>query len=234
MLRFIFILLFFVSLGYKAQNITYYGAFPTIDCTVKLKNKWSGYSYLFSAIKPYESIEGNTFDAARFLSTYAEVGINYDISSVLSGTFSYVNQRSEPFGVNYTNENRVFQQLTLKLPYGRFQWKQRLRFDERFIKNVYSSSTVFKHRLRYLIGGKYSLNDNTYLMGYVESFFDTKNKFKYSENWSALQIGYKINRNNAIEIGYLFTGWIRNNKNDWLNQHFLQFTWVSQFKILKK
>ncbi len=226
------IILSILAINVNAQNINYVGIFPTIDQSIKYNEKWSSYAYLFTAIKPYNSREINQADKARFLSTYAELGVNYQINSKLSATASYVYQRSEPFETNYTNENRIFQQLTLKLPFNKFELKQRLRFDERFIQNQLTNQTNFKHRLRYLIGGKYTVTEKYYLTGYVELFFDTKKQFKYSENWSAAQIGYKINKNHSFEFGYLFTGWIRNNNNDWLNQNYLQITWVNQINLI--
>jgi len=228
------LLISLMSFGVNAQNINYAGVFPTIDHSLKYNEKWSSYAYLFSAIKPYKSLELDQKDKARALSAYAELGMNYQINTKLSATASYVYQRSEPFETYYTNENRLFQQLTLKLPFNKFELKQRLRFDERFIQNNIIKKTDFKHRLRYLIGGKFTLSSKYYLMGYVELFFDTKNKFKYSENWSAFQLGYNFNKQNSLEIGYLYTGWIRNNNNDWLNQHYLQITWVNQISLNKK
>jgi hypothetical protein len=225
----IILVMFFTNSKSYSQNVTYLGILPTIDHSGKLNNKWSYYTYLFTAIKPYKSnIDGLT-DNSRLLYTYAEFGMNYNLTSKLTVITSYVYQRVEPLKKDATNENRLFQQLTFKLPFNKFELKQRLRFDERFFAN-----NVFKHRLRYLIGGKYTINDNYYLIGYIEFFFNTKNNFQYNENWSALQLGYNINKSNAIEAGLLYTGWIRNNNNDWLNQYYLQITWVNQLNLNKQ
>ena len=141
------IILSILSANVNAQNINYGGIFPTIDQSIKYSEKWSSYAYLFSAIKPYNSKELGQTDKARVLSAYAELGVNYQINSKLSATASYVYQRSEPFETYYTNENRLFQQLTLKLPFNHFELKQRLRYDERFIQNQLTNQTDFKHRL---------------------------------------------------------------------------------------
>ena len=214
-----------------AQNTTIAGFFPTIDHSGALSNCFSYNSYLFGAIKPYSSTEGSS----RALYLYAENGLSYKITDKLSFTNSYVYERQQPFETNARNEHRLFQQLTLKLPFNKFSLKQRLRFDERFIQNIQTNSFDFSHRLRYLLGGSFEFNDNWYLMTYSEFFFNTTKgaKFQFNENWTALQIGYNINKKNAIEFGYLFVGWINDNQNNWFNQHYLQTTWVIKLNFNK-
>lgn len=222
--------LFFLS-NCNAQNSTVGGFFPTVDHSGELSNKFSYNSYLFGALKPYSSSEGS----ARALYIYAENGLSYKLTDKLSFTNSYVYERQQPFESNSRNEHRLFQQLTLKFPINKFSLKQRLRFDERFIQNSVTQKFDFSHRLRYLIGTNYTINEMWYIMSYTEMFFNINKggKFQFNENWSALQLGYNINNKNTIEFGYLFVGWIYNNQNNWFNQHYLQTTWVSKLNFNK-
>lgn len=222
-------LMFYFSVS--AQNISIGGIFPTIDHSGKISERWSYNSYLFGAIKPYASSEGN----ARPLYFYGEFGLSYLLIDNLWLTGSYVYERQEPFETIARNEHRLFQQLTYKLPLNRFNIKQRLRFDERFIENINTDQFEFSHRIRYLLGATYDLNDEFYLMSYTEFFFNTMAgaHFQFNENWSAFQLGYKINERNTVEFGYLYVGWIYNNQNDWFNQHYLQATWVSKLDFTK-
>lgn len=215
----------------QAQNTSVAGIFTTIDHSGELSARFSYNSYLFGTIKPYASLEG----PARALYLYAENGLSYQMTNKLSFTNSYVYERQRPFETTARNEHRLFQQLTLKLPFNKYLLKQRLRFDERFIQNTLTNTTDFSHRLRYLIGASCDLNKNTYLMTYSEFFFNTTRgaSFQFNENWSALQIGYHLNRNNTLEFGYLFVGWINDNQNNWFNQHYLQTTWVSKLNFKK-
>lgn len=215
----------------SAQSISIGGIFPTIDHSGKLSERWSYNSYLFGAIKPYSSSEGN----ARPLYYYGEFGLSYLLTDNLWLTGSYVYERQEPFESIARNEHRLFQQLTYKLPLNRFNIKQRLRFDERFIENINTDQFEFSHRLRYLLGATYDLSDEFYLMSYTEFFFNTMAgaHFQFNENWSALQLGYKINERSSFEFGYLYVGWIYNNQNDWFNQHYFQATWVSKLDFTK-
>lgn len=178
----IFLMIFFKHA--LAQNTSVIGFFPTIDHSGELSNRFSYNSYLFGAIKPYSSSEG----AARALYIYTESGLSYKITDKLSFTNSYVYERQQPFENNARNEHRLFQQLTLKLPFNKFSLKQRIRFDERFIQNNQTNSFDFSHRLRYLLGGNFEFNDKWYLMTYSEFFFNTTKgaKFQFNENWSAL------------------------------------------------
>lgn len=63
-----------------AQNTTTAGFFLTIDHSGELSNRFSYNSYLFGAIKPYSSTEGN----ARVLYLYAENGLSYKITDKLA------------------------------------------------------------------------------------------------------------------------------------------------------
>lgn len=213
------------SLSSQAQSISVGGIFPTIDHSGKLSERWSYNSYVFGAVKPYQSDEGH----ARPLYLYGEFGLSYMLADNLWLTGSYVYERQEPFETKARNEHRLFQQLTHKVSLNRFCIKQRLRFDERFIEDINTDQFGFSHRLRYLIGASCDLSDKYYLMSYTEFFFNTTSgeNFQYNENWSAFQLGYKLNQNNSIEFGYLYVGWIYNSQNDWFNQHYLQGTWVS-------
>jgi long-subunit fatty acid transport protein len=229
-----FLLNLTVFQGIFSQNINYWGLFPTIDHSGKLSNKWGYNAYLFDAIKPYESKINLETDKARSFYVYGEAGLSYNLTKNLSATAAYVHEQQNPFSDNYRVENRLFQQLTLKLPIGKTTFKQRLRFDERFVQNRLTGSAPLTHRLRYLLGFKQPLGgEKFYLTAYSEAFFNTSQSFKFDENWSALQLGYKFNDIHSFEAGLLYVGWINSAPSNWLNQFYLQATWVSQLDFSK-
>lgn len=220
-----------------AQNTNYGGLFPTIDHSADLSKRFSYNVYIFDAIKPYQSTENNFTDEARSLYFYTEAGLSYAITKQLSFTASYVYERQNPFKDYYRNENRAFQQITLKLPVGKLELKQRLRFDERFVQNQITGKSPLTHRLRYLLGVKYPFkNDKMYLFAYSEAFFNSTPNAQYifNENWSAAQLGFKLNNWSSFETGLLYVGWINNSQKDWLNQFYLQITWATHFDFSKK
>ncbi len=220
----------------QAQSINYIGVMPTIDHSGKLHKKWSYNAYIFAMNKPYSSTELVLQDDARFIAFYAEAGISYHFSDKLSFTNAYLYERQNPFREDYRNENRLYQQLTLQLPLTeKTKLKQRLRFDERFIQNRFTNKTDFSHRIRYLLGISQNLSEKLYMFGYSEVFFHTTNDFFYEENWTALQIGYKVNEKNAIEAGFLLAAWLIDREaKAWQNNYLAQITWVSKLDFTKK
>jgi hypothetical protein len=230
-------LCFVIGSSVNAQNVNYYGLFPTIDHSADFSSRFSYNVYIFDAIKPYQNSINSITDEARSLYFYTEGGLSYAITKQLTFTASYVYERQNPFKDYYRNENRAFQQLTLKLPVGRFELKQRLRFDERFIQNKITGESPMTHRLRYLLGIKYPFkNEKMYFFAYIEAFFNTTPNASYlfNENWSAAQLGFKLNSWSNLETGLLYVGWINNVQKDWLNQFYLQITWASHFAFSKK
>jgi hypothetical protein len=236
-LHFHLILFFFFVNSLLAQNTNYGGLFPTIDHSADLSKRFSYNVYIFDAIKPYSNTINSFTDEARSLYFYTEAGISYAITKQLSFTASYVYERQNPFKDYYRNENRAFQQLTLKLPVGKTELKQRLRFDERFIQSRVTGESPLTHRLRYLVGVKYPFkNEKMYFFAYSEAFFNTTSGAQYifNENWSAAQLGFRLNSWSNLEAGLLYVGWINNSKGDWLHQYYLQVTWATHFDFSKK
>ncbi len=231
-----FSLLFVVLLFMKTASaqLNSVGVFPTIDLSGALAEKWSYNAYLFDAIRLSSNQEAESDARSRF--AYVELGVSYAITDKLSFTGAYVyewkNVSQQFRAADY--EHRFFQQLTLKLPYESVVFKHRLRYDERFVHNKITDESPYTHRLRYLLGIAVPINEQFYLFGYSEMYFDTKSNFNFNENWSALQLGYKLNKTNAIEAGLLYIGWIGDRPQNNDNQYYLQLTWVSNVDFFSK
>jgi hypothetical protein len=237
-MKFMLLLCVIISnLHLSAQNINYFGLFPTIDHGGKLSNRWSYNVYLFDAIKPYTSTENSFRDESRSFYIYGEGGISYQLTPKLSITGAYVFERQNPFKDYWRNEHRAFQQLTYKTQVGKGEGKLRLRFDERFKRLFFEDKASFSHRARALAGYKRKiLNDKYYLMMYSEFFFNTTEGSSnfFEENWSACQLGIPINDWSSLEVGPLYVGWINNAQKDWLHQFYLQITWATSLDFSKK
>jgi hypothetical protein len=229
-MRTLFLALFGVSLVGSAQNLNAFGLFPTADHSGDLSERFGYNIYLFDAITLGDDANGALTTGSFYL--YGEVGISFKLTTRWSVTASYVHERQNPFREDYRVENRAFQQLTYKHPFPRSEWKHRLRFDERFIRYRTTGNADFSGRLRYLMGVKWPTDARAYFMGYVEPFFNTSNAFTYEENWSAAQLGYKLNDRHGIEAGLLLVNWKM--PYGWLNQWYLQATWVSHLDLGQK
>lgn len=228
-----FILLFCIK-KLEAQNVTVAGLFPAVDLSGELSSRLSYNVFLFGVLKPYSSREG----ASRLLFMNTEAGLSYKITRNLSFTNSYVYELNQTFGPTPRNEHRLFQQLTLQMPINKSTIKHRLRFDERWIENTEIGRYEFSHRIRYLLGINQPLNEQWYLWSFAEVFFNTTigENLRFEERWITTQLGYNLNQNNAIQLGYLFVGWVRdiqNNQKIWYNQHYLQATFISKLNFNK-
>lgn len=209
----------------EAQNRHYGGLFPTLDHSGQFSEKWSYHSYNFAAYLPNTPFTGGS----GIFYIYTEDGLNYSINDYMTVSSAYVYERQRPIEASARNEHRVHQQLDYTRPVNeKVALQLRLRTDERFLRNAGENRYRFVFRSRLLVGAKYQLSETYYLKAYSEQFFE---EVKYNENWSALQFGIELNENNRIETGYLHVGWIYNEANNWLHQHYLQITWVNQLKF---
>ena len=98
------------------------------------------------------------------------------------------------------NEHRIFQQFTSLQTIGSIKIQHRYRFEQRFVERD------FKQRFRYFVSLNIPLkikkNTQTYLSVYNEIFINT-NSPVFDRNRLYGGIGYNINKNIRIEIGYM-------------------------------
>ena len=229
------IVFFFASVITKSQSLYYGGAFPTIDHSGDISNKFGYGLYYFGAFPLVNFNKPNISKDANFLLFYSEQSLSYKLTDKFTLTGSYVFQRSNAVYNNYVNENRFYVQAKYKHAIKNIKLTHRLRFDGRFIQNRAINETPFTNRVRYLIGIEIPINDKLYFTAYEEAFFNTfKNaSVIYSENWANASIGGKINSNNRIEVGLLYITW-NTDVGSWFNQYYAQVTWISHLDFRKK
>jgi len=230
-----FVFIFFLQLAIigvsYSQNHHVYGLFPTLNLKKKLNPKVEIETYSFLSIHPMEQvIEGNLYPS-RTSVFYTEFDVTYLLNNKWSFTGSYTYERVNPFEESYRNENRFWVQTTFKQKFERFNLKNRLRYDLRFIKNRATSSTEFNPRIRYLIGFDFPFNkdkNSLYLASYNEFFFNTYSNSiaVFGENWFSSSIGFSLSKQVKMEGGYLNISWIKDEQKNWLIQHYLQVTLI--------
>ncbi|WP_262152475.1 DUF2490 domain-containing protein [Chryseobacterium foetidum] len=141
-------------------------------------------------------------------------GIGYDLTennnNVLLG-YGFI--LSQPYinGEKTENtEHRIFQQFITKQKFGRFNLQHRYRLEERFLEDD------FRMRFRYYLGFNIPLNNKEmlpktlYLSAYNE-FFLHLNSPVFDRNRVYGALGFVINKNMKIEVGYM--NQIQENKN---------------------
>ena len=142
-------------------------------------------------------------------------------------------------------EYRGQQDLTWKLIVSKITVNQRFQIEERFIHNANKESllpgTTFSWRFRYRIQGDYIFwkQENQYLKTILsdEIMFNAgnaiaKNTFDQNRIYAAVQYG--INKNIAIELGYLNSYQRRANGIDYFNRDIIRFSIFHKIKVQKK
>ena len=231
MKKFIFIILvFFVLTNSFAQHVNNIGLFPVYSQSGVLYKKLNYNIFLFGAIDLNKT-------SNNWFMFYDENSISYMFSDRLSASVSYTYQRSNVLDKYATNENRVWQQIQYEHPLNdRLSLKHRLRFDERFIEDKSTNTYPFSHRLRYLIGGKYTLNEKFYLSAYNEFFFNTStpSSIVYGENWGFIGLGIKTSTNTSLDLGPTYITWVTNDELDRLNLWYLQVQFNTTINLKTK
>jgi hypothetical protein len=215
----------------NSQNQFVFGVFPTIDHSGVLSERWNYNFYYFGAFPLINLQSPDIKQDAQFLMLYFEQSTTYKIADGWNVTGSYVFQQSNVNSAAPTNENRFYIQSAYAHKVFEWQLKHRLRWDARWIKNPYTSEIPFTHRLRYFLGFEKYLNINKptyYLTFYEELFFNTVSGANpvFEENWAYVALGKKSNDTHKLEMGLLYITWV-NGMDSWLNQFYLQFTWIS-------
>lgn len=120
------------------------------------------------------------------------------------------------------NEHRIFQQFTSKQNIGAIQLNHRYRFEQRFVESD------FKLRFRYFLGLNIPLinteNDEKrfYLSAYNELFLNTKSAV-FDRNRVFGGIGYQLNQNIRLEVGYMNQFFERNSRDQFNIITFVNF-----------
>ncbi len=108
-------------------------------------------------------------------------------------------------------ENRIFEQYTLELEFGRLKLNNRFRLEQRFIQKT--DENVFAQRFRHQVQAKFRLNADTafkkgwYLNLQNEIFLNIQNKEKlnnnfFDQNRPYAGIGYRFTKKIETELGY--------------------------------
>jgi hypothetical protein len=142
-------------------------------------------------------------------------------------------------------EYRGQQDLTWKHDFGSFILNQRVQVEERFIHNANKQGllpgTTFFWRFRYRLQGEYSCwkKENQYLKAivYDELMINggknvVKNTFDQNRIYTALQYG--VNKNSALELGYLNSFQQRASGVDYFDRDIIRFTFFHKVTLYKK
>jgi hypothetical protein len=206
-----------------------------------LNNKWSFHTEFDNRIF-LNPVEENLY-VIRLQGRY-KINTNLEIGSGLS-YFSVATQNPD-FPIDFrTPEYRAQQDIVFKQDFGKFTLNQRFQVEQRFFQNASKiellSGTTFFWRFRYRLQGEYSFweKENQYLKAivYDELMINggknvAKNTFDQNRIYVAFQYG--VNKNIALELGYLNSFQQRASGVDYFDRDIIRFTFFHKINLNKK
>jgi hypothetical protein len=166
----------------------------------------------------------------------------------VGGGFAYFSVATQNPDVTYdfnVPEYRTQQDITWKHAIESVTLNQRFQIEERFIHNANKEGllpgTTFYWRFRYRLQGEYSFweKENQYLKAivYDELMINggknvVKNTFDQNRIYAALQYG--VNKNIALELGYLNSFQQRASGVDYFDRDIIRFTFYHKINLHKK
>lgn len=222
-----------------AQNQNFYGIFPVVSHSGILSKKFEYNFFLFTALNTFKQEYDGVKYPKKAVMFYVENTLIYNFNPKFSVAASYTYQRNNPFTSDYSNENRLWQQVTYRAFLKKTKLIFRLRFDERFTKDRVTNERPLSTRLRGLVGIELRLKKDTdkyYFTAYNEFFFNTSKPTYsiYAENWAYAGVGIKTQKYGSFEVGPLYIGGVRNANIDLQNLIYLQLSWITNIDWRKK
>ena len=151
-------------------------------------------------------------------------GFNYYINKELTFTSGYCYVKTSPYGVQPVSiafpENRIWQQLQMKNQYGRFEFLNRFRIEQRMSKlpqlnkdslyvigeSIYTNRIRLMQRLSIPFKGKEIKDKSLYISIYNELFISFGKNVGtnfFDQNRAYIALGYKFPNIGRLEIGFL-------------------------------
>lgn len=206
-----------------------------------LSDKWSIHSEFDNRIF-INPVEQNLYEM-RFQGRYK---INKDIE--VGAGFAYFSVATQIPEITFDfrlPEYRGQQDISWKQDFKKFALLQRFQVEERFFHNANKdgllSGTTFFWRFRYRLQGEYSFwkKENQFLKTiiYDELMINggenvVKNTFDQNRIYAGLQYG--VNKNIALELGYLNSFQQRASGVDYFNRDIIRFTLYHKINLQKK
>jgi hypothetical protein len=236
------LLICFVSKAQTKKNVDHQSLLWTRYYNqLTLNNKWSIHTEFDNRIF-LNPVEENLYEMriqGRYkINSNIELGAGYAYFSVVT--------QDPDFPIDFRKpEYRAQQDIVFKQDFGKFTLNQRFQVEQRFFQNASNiellSGTKFFWRFRYRLQGEYSFwkNDNQYLKAivYDELMINggenvVKNTFDQNRIYAGFQYG--INKNIALELGYLNSFQQRPSGVDYFDRDIIRFTFFHKINFHKK
>lgn len=230
-----FFLLFILIIPAYAKTYDTYGVVPFLSLSKGLGPKFDLNFYHSDTFGLTDNHFNNKHYKSRDLQTYFQTGVNYKFLPSLNFTLGHIYQRNNPMDVDFTNEHRIFEQVTYTHNIDEKKITHRIRYEQRFIDE--REEHEFKTRLRYQIGMSLPLQgreldpNEWYFNCYNEFYFSTTGERYafYSDDWAYAGFGYQTREWGKLEAGPLAQYAVINHDHDIKAFYALQFGWILKF-----
>jgi hypothetical protein len=145
----------------------------------------------------------------NFFQLLPRVGLNYKIddNSMVTAGYAFIPTQTdfdEGWGNNMVTENRIWQQFILRNKIKNIGLRHRYRLEQRWVKN--GNNTSYKNRARYMLSIKIPLTKKEgspiFLSVYDEIFLNISDS-PFNQNRLYTALGYQLNSNANVQLGYL-------------------------------
>ena len=219
------ILLFFFNIKLISQEN--FGSWNILNVNLNINSKWNAFAEaqvrslsFYNEFNYYEIKAGATFKFGKDFSATSGFG-SYN-------TFSRGGNFKEPI---QNKEIRSWLQINLKNQLQFFVLEHRYRAEQRFTSNGY------KNRFRYRLGATIPVNlkkiiPKTFYISIWNELFLTNSQPFFERNRLFLGCGYEINKNLAVQTGYIYQ--FDYKINDETGRDFLNIALLYNFDLSKK
>lgn len=234
----IFILLLCVSTAAFANEFSLVGTRPFVSLTKRFGPRWELNGFYAETVNATDRHFRQSHFVPRDLQSYFQTGLTYKLNPNVNFSGGYVFQRNNPLYRDFSNENRLWQQVVLAHKLSASQISHRFRYEERFIENRNTKSTdKMATRLRYQLSYTLPLEgqeldpDEYFFNAYNESYFSLTGQRNawYSENWTYAGLGYLSASAGKFELGPLLQWAKVNTSGDVRKIYLLQVGWSYTF-----
>lgn len=181
--------------------------------TVSQLNSWWTYSGNHQLAEKFSLHTLYSFRRNDFVKNWQQsllrLGVNYHYSAKLTATLGYDDVINFPYGeqpiAHRVKEHRIYEQITLKDKIGSVGVSQLYRLEQRLVSGVDT-----RNRLRYRVTLEVPLQkadkNKLFLSLFNEVMINvgkTAGSHYFDQNWLYGGLGYRLNKNSALSLGYM-------------------------------
>jgi len=168
----------------------------------------------------------------------ARTALNYNLSKKHSMALGYAylgGREKTDEGLEYSNENRIYQQYQFAFEHGRKEFSIRGRFEQRFVKekelNFSQRARVFAS-IQAPIAANKDFSQGLYFKLQDELFLNVQHKEKvngsiFDQNRPYAALGFRASKKLDFETGYL--RWFQRESDGDFTRHIMQFVITTNF-----